>query len=245
VTEAGGDPAILAGRYRLGATLAVGGSAILTHALDLTLDRPVVLKRARDAGDAAVAARLRREAAILARCAHPGVVACHALIEDDAGAPCLVLQALDGTNLVQRDAAGAIPLEVALGWAVEVCRAAAHLEARGIVHGDLKPSHVVVDRDGRAVLVDFDRAHDGTPDDARGGTGTEPYVAPEVRGGAPTSAASDRYALGALLRWLLGRAGAAPALAAAVAPLLAGEPASRPSPSAVAEVLARSLCSAG
>ena len=237
MTEASEGAALLDGRYALGATLAVGGSAILTRALDTALDRPVAIKRPR-VRDTEVEARLRHEGAILGRCGHPGIVACTARGDDEDGAPYLVLQLIDGPNLVQRLDTGGLTFDVALAWAVEVCRAVAHLDSRGIVHGDLKPQHIVIDTDGHAVLVDFDRAHDASDVGARA-TGTEPYVAPEVLRGGATTIASDHYALGAVLRWLLERVEAGDDMLAIVTLLLGDEPARRPSAATVAEALAR------
>jgi serine/threonine protein kinase len=193
---------LLGGRYLLDATpMAIGGSATVHRALDTRLDRAVAIKRPR-ASEAH--ARIRGEAAILARCVHPGVISCIDRGDDEEGAPFLVLELADGANLAQLAAEGRIDRAVARTWAREVVGAVRHLQARGMVHGDLKPQHVMIDGRGHAVLVDFDRAHlDG--DGLAEATGIEGFAAPEVRAGEPTSLASDRYALGALLRWLTER----------------------------------------
>lgn len=194
---------LLGGRYRLGEAIAHGGSADVYRAVDVHLGRAVAIKRPR-ATEAH--ARLRREATMLARCAHPGVVTCLDSGEDDTGAPYLVLQLVDGVNLAQHAAAGTLDAAAAGAWAGEVARAVMHLHARGIVHGDLKPQHVVIGSDGHAVLVDFDRAHDvaeaGVP-----GTGIAAFAAPDVQAGAATTVRSDRFALRAVLRWLVEQTG--------------------------------------
>jgi len=191
---------LLVGRYDLGDTIAVGGGATIVRAHDTRLDRAVAIKRP-IALSVEAAERIRHEAAMLARCAHPGVVACLDVLDDEDGAPLLVMALVDGANLMQHARASTIPVAAAQAWAIELCRAVAHLHARGIVHGDLKPQHAIVSRvDGRVVLVDFDRAHEAGA--AALASGAEAYAAPEVRAGAPTSIASDRYALGAVLRWL-------------------------------------------
>ena len=120
---------------------------------------------------------------MLARCAHSGVVSCLDLIEDHDGVPTLVLQLVEGANLAQHAAHGPIDEVLALAWIDEVASAVAHLHARGVAHGDLKPGNVMIDADGRAILVDFDRAHDASPD----------------------AVEADRRALDALRRWLLER----------------------------------------
>ena len=154
---------LLGGRYALGATIAVGGGATVQRALDVRLGRAVAVKRPRSVE---AHAGLRREAALLARCAHPGIVACLDAAVDAEGAPYLVLGLVDGVNLAQHLAGTSPARAVVRTWAREVARALAHLHAHGIAHGDLKPQHVVIDRDGRAVLVDLDHARaDATPQD--------------------------------------------------------------------------------
>ncbi|MGE3855551.1 MAG: phosphotransferase [Dehalococcoidia bacterium] len=172
--------ALLAGRYALGATIAIGGGATVRRAWDVRLARTVAVKRAH--GPRAHAA-LRREAALLARCSHPGVVTCLDAGEDASGAPYLVLRLVEGVNLAQHGATKAPARAVARRWAREAIGAVAHLHARGIAHGDLKLQHVVIERDGHAVLVDLDHAVEATPEAVMG----------------------DRRALARLVRGLLAR----------------------------------------
>ena len=192
---------LLGGRYGVETQpFAVGGSATIHRATDVRLDRIVAVKRPRtvEAHD-----RLRREGVMLARCAYPGIVTCLDAGDDADGAPYLVLELVDGENLVQRAEGDRITRAEARTWAREVIAAVRSLQARGIVHGDLKPAHVVIDRARHAVLVDFDRAHlDGATAEA---TGVEAFASPAVRAGAPTTLASDRYAAIAVVRWLLAR----------------------------------------
>ena len=223
-------------RYALGETIAVGGSATIARAMDARLDRAVAVKRPRT-DDRGAHERIRHEATILARLAHPSVVACLDVVED-ARAPALVLQLIDGPNLVQHAEAAPIDGDIARAWAVEVSRALAHVHARGIVHGDLKPQHIVVAVDGHTVLVDFDRAHDLARATPREASGVEAYAAPEVQRGATTSIASDCYALGVVLRWLAAHAEDGDRWVALIAPLLDVDPARRPSVAAIARALA-------
>ncbi len=169
-------------RYVLGATIAIGGACTITRAHDTRLGRDIAIKRARTA-DVASAARLRIEASMLARCAHPGVVSCLDLIEDLEGAPALVLQLVEGANLAQHAARGPIDEPVVRTWIDEVTSTVEHLHARGVVHGDLKPANVMITTSGCAILVDFDRARDASPE----------------------AIEHERRALDALRSWLLGR----------------------------------------
>lgn len=169
---------LLAGRYALGETIAVGGGATVQRGVDTRLGRGVAVKRPRSVE---AHARLCSEARVLARCAHPGVVACLDAGEDAAGEPYLVLALVDGANLVQHVARQAPPRPVARVWSREVVRAVSHLHARGIVHGDLKAQHIVIGRDGHAVVVDLDHAGEATS----------------------VEVARDRAALARIVRWLL------------------------------------------
>ena len=173
---------LVEGRYALGETIAIGGAYTIARAHDTRLRRDVAIKRARTP-DAASAARLRIEASMLARCAHPGVVGCLDLIDDLDGGPALVLQLVESGNLAQHTDIAPIHEALARTWIDEVASAVDHLHTRNIAHGDLKPGNVMVDTDGRVVLVDFDRAGDASPD----------------------AIDDDRRALDALRSWLLER----------------------------------------
>lgn len=90
--------------------------------------------------------------------------------------------------------------------------ALASIHAVGVVHRDVKPSNVLVDRDGRTRLTDFGIAQ---PEDATRITqtgqviGTLKYMAPGVREGEPATARSDLYSVGVVLRECLGHASGA------------------------------------
>lgn len=98
-----------------------------------------------------------------------------------------------------------LPARDALEIASRVARALAYAHAQGAIHGDVKPSNVLIDASGETYLSDFSLRVDSAPRDGRP-TGTLAYMAPEVLHGAPPSPASDLYALGCLLFELLGGA---------------------------------------
>jgi tetratricopeptide (TPR) repeat protein len=93
-----------------------------------------------------------------------------------------------------------LPVRDALEIASRVARALAHAHAHGLVHGDVKPSNVLIDARGETYLADFS-LRDGEPSGQP--TGTLGYMAPELFDGVPTTPASDLYALGCLLFELL------------------------------------------
>jgi len=208
---------LIAGRYRLGASIGAGGLGWVYRAKDHKLKRDVAMKflRQRDAGPRTADA-LQHEATVLAQLTHPNVVTIHdvGLGED---ALYLTMELIEGESLKEW-----LHAQGGRGQWAEVLplmrQAAAGLAAahtKGVVHRDFKPGNVMVGRDGRVRVVDFGLARDvstqaiadedsGPGLGSRGSTqppvaytraaGTRPYMAPEqFRGEA--SAASDQFAL--------------------------------------------------
>lgn len=183
-TEVGGYAVI--GRVGSGAT------GTVFKARDAGLGRDVALKRV----PAASVAGLRAEAARLAQLDDPHVVSVYGFVQEPDAAY-LVLEWIEGATLAEVLAAGG---RLSVAQALGVCRGAlsglAHAHARGIVHGDVSASNVLVDTAGDSRLIDF----------GVGGS-TPAYRAPEVGAGAPLSPAVDVYAAAAVLVHLLtGRA---------------------------------------
>lgn len=210
-------------RFRLARLLGAGGSCVVYAAHDRALRRSVAVKLPRD--DVwplpwIRRARLLREAQALARIRHPHVVTLlDAVVEDDLA--CLVLAPIAGASLSGRLLS---PRRVtALGLQVAAALAACH--AAHLVHRDVSPSNILVDRHDRATLIDFGLAHDLVPrpgddlDDFLGlplspagrPAGTRPYAAPELLRGAPAGPTADQYGLCATLRACLADRGS-PAL---------------------------------
>jgi len=223
---------------------------------DPELGRSVALKVLElpdSAGD--LSARLRREARVLARLEHPGVVPVHDVGTLPDGRPWYAMKLVRGEKL---DAAAArlstIPERLRLF--LRVCEPIAFAHARGVVHRDLKPSNVMVGPFGEVLVLDWGIARlleEEVPEGRRGpkaepsaeprepraaaapgtaaGTvlGTPGYMAPEQeRGDGGIDARADVYALGVLLRGLAGPEGLrARRLAAIVARATAVRPGER------------------
>ncbi|MFF1357541.1 protein kinase [Streptomyces sp. NPDC058297] len=211
--ETGGGGRLLAGRYRVRGQLGRGGMGVVWRAVDEVLGREVALKELRTYSDAAgseladLGVRMQREARAAARVRHPGVVAVHDVTEVD-GRPLIVMELVDGPSLddVLRDQGPLDPREAAaIGAKVMDALAAAH--RAGVLHRDVKPGNILLDRSGRVVLTDFGIATMDDPGDGsathltRSGelVGSLDYLAPERAQGQDPGPASDVWALGATL----------------------------------------------
>jgi hypothetical protein len=194
-------------RYRLLEAIGSGGMATVWRARDESLERLVAVKVLN--ADLAVNPRIRelvrREARTAAQLTHPQATPVYDYGEANApsGRPAafVVMQLLDGTPLDERLAAGPLRWTEAAQIGEQVARVLAATHGRGLIHGDIAPSNIVLTSEGVRV-IDFGIAETlvetGRP--GLGGLfGTPPYMAPERLAGAPTQLASDVYSLGALL----------------------------------------------
>jgi len=194
---------LLGGRYVLGPVLGRGGVADVYRADDLELGEPVAVKVLRNATTADLR-RFQLEAIALERLDHPSIVRLRAEGEHD-GMPYLVLDLVDGESLSRLLQQGPLPENEVQRMGAALAGALAHVHDLGIVHRDVKPGNVLVDRDRLVHLTDFGIARlvDGAAVTSITETGvligTAAYLAPEqVRGEAATKA-SDVYSLGLVL----------------------------------------------
>lgn len=181
-------------------------------ARDTRLDRPVALKVLRDDRRSATErARLDREARILAQLAHPRICTLLDIVQTDEDT-LLVMEALDGETLANRLArhGSGLSADECLSIAADVSEGLAYAHRRGVVHGDVKPSNIMLTPAG-AKLLDFGiatlRASAASSEatataDVLLHAGTLPYMAPEQLDGR-TDTRSDLFALGAVLYEML------------------------------------------
>jgi serine/threonine-protein kinase len=195
---------VLSGRYRLEAKLGSGGMSTVYLARDTTLDRPVAVKvMHREMSEQAdQLERFRQEARAVAKISHPNVVA---VIDagEDGGYPYIVFEYVEGETLKARiNRVGALDVQEALAYAIEVARGLTVAHARRMVHRDIKPQNVLIDAEGRAKLTDFgiSRQLEKEGMTATGRVlGTTDYVAPEQAMGHGADQRSDIYSLGVVL----------------------------------------------
>lgn len=196
----------LAGRYRLLELVGEGGMGVVWRAHDGTLGRDVAIKLLRPwiAADDQQRRRFAREARMLAGLANDHIVRVHDFV-DDGEQTFLVMEYVAGDNLADATFAR-LPLrpEEAAWYVAPVAAALAYAHAKDVVHRDLTPANILVERtSGRVVTTDF-----GLARIARTGAslttagvlvGTPEYWSPEQALGRETDTASDLYALGCIL----------------------------------------------
>jgi eukaryotic-like serine/threonine-protein kinase len=201
---------VLAGRYELLEKLGEGGMSVVWLACDRKLEREVAVKVLRSSafGDPAQSRRFHREAQALAALAHEHIVRIYDYVSNDEQS-FLVMEYVAGRNLAQT-MRGRLPLacgEVA-SLLKPVAHALAYAHAQGVVHRDLTPSNILIERgSGRVVTTDFGLARIVRSGGSLTATGvllgTPEYWSPELALGRESGAAADLYALGCILFQLL------------------------------------------
>ncbi|MEO8634889.1 MAG: serine/threonine-protein kinase [Gemmatimonadales bacterium] len=222
----------LVGRYSLERELGRGGMGIVYLARDVRLDRLVAIKllppalAARDT----LRDRFLREARTAARLSHPGIVPIHA-VEEAGHLVYFVMAYVAGESLGERlRRQGALVPTDAAPILRDAAWALGHAHGQGVIHRDVKPDNILLERGGRRMLLaDFGIAAPLEDPTAAGGAveGTIVYLSPEQARGERIDGRSDLYALGVVGYLML--SGRLPVTAASLAELtqrqLAGPPA--------------------
>ncbi len=192
----------LAGRFSIERELGRGGMAVVFLARDVALDRAVAIKLLPEAlaENDELRDRFLREARTAAKLSHPNIVPIH-LVESTGALVYFVMTYVDGETLGQRvRRAGPLPPSQVTRVVQEAAWALAYAHGRGIVHRDVKPDNILLDKDtGRAMLTDFGIASVvGAGTASRPGEilGTAHYMSPEQATAAPLDGRSDLFSLG-------------------------------------------------
>lgn len=192
----------LAGQYEVERELGRGGMGAVLLARDVALDRQVAIKVLPPdlAAHDTLRERFLRETRLAAGFNHPNIVSVHAVEQVD-GLLCLVMEYVDGETLTQRVRRGgplspaeAVRLLEETGWAL------AYAHSRGVIHRDVKPDNILIERaTGRALITDFGIARSTAADGlTRVGEviGTPQFMSPEQAAGEELDGRSDLYSLG-------------------------------------------------
>ncbi|KPI20274.1 serine/threonine protein kinase, partial [Actinobacteria bacterium OK074] len=200
---------LIAGRYRLDATIGRGAMGEVWRAYDETLGRPVAVKlMLAQHSDATAIARFRLEAQTAGRLNHPQVVGVLDFGEQE-GRLYLVMELVNGDSLsALLNASGRLRAEDVADVAAQAAAGLAVAHEQGVVHRDIKPGNLLLDADGTLKIGDFGIAR--FMDDPGGAltatgqiVGTSLYLAPERALGKTAGPPSDVYSLGCVLYQLL------------------------------------------
>ncbi len=193
---------VLNGEFEIRGLIGTGGMGTVFLADDIALARKVAIKiLAPGLRNQEFVERFKREARVMASLSHPNIVPIYA-VRDMAGLMFFVMRYVDGRSLShligdKKRLNSAMTTEVVS----QVGQGLAYAHRRGIVHRDIKPGNILIDRDGIALITDFGISKVTESDNqTRTGAviGTPAYMSPEQCAGKEITGASDQYSLGVL-----------------------------------------------
>lgn len=199
---------ILANRYELIQKIGSGGMAVVYQAYDTSLDRQVAVKLLREEyiDNPDFIRQFQREAKAVAKLSHQNIVNIYDFGTSD-DLMYLVMEYVDGCTLKELIAKnGPLPIQQVLDYSIQICYGMAQAHSHNIVHKDIKPHNIMIDRNHIAKITDFGIAqaiNHLTVTHNSGVLGSAHYFSPEQARGEQVSFESDIYSLGIVLYEML------------------------------------------
>ena len=195
-------PGTKLGQYEVQDFIGQGAMGLVYRAYHVQLQRTGAVKVLQGlAPDPDSTARFRHEAQAIAQMRHPNIVNVYDFGEHD-GVPYMIIEFVPGGSLANRLSKGPLDTATALKYLRGIAAGLDHAHGLGIVHRDVKPANVLLEKDDTPVLADFGLAKllQGSSLKSMTGvtTGTPAYMAPEQVTGTKVGPAADRYALASI-----------------------------------------------
>lgn len=189
------------GHFEIIEPLGRGGQGHVYRALDKSLHRYVAVKVLQRVAFEEVAAgevdRLLQEAVAQARVTHPNIVTIY-YVGKEQGEPFLAMELVSGMTISERLAEGDLDFGEIVRIALQLTQALQFSFELDVIHGDIKPSNVLLQDNGTIKLSDFGMARRASLKETGAIGGTPNYLAPEVLDGESPSIFSDMYAVGVM-----------------------------------------------
>jgi serine/threonine protein kinase/Flp pilus assembly protein TadD len=199
---------VLGGRFEIQEMLGLGGMGAVYKAYDRDIDRVIALKCIRPelAKDPEITQRFTQELLLARQIAHKNVIRIFD-VRDSGGLKFITMEYVEGRDLGSLvESKGKLPIAESAAIVMQICSGLACAHAEGVIHRDLKPSNIMVEPNGRVVVMDFGLAradHIGQMTQTGAVMGTYQYMSPEQARGTKADARSDIFTVGIILYELL------------------------------------------